>query len=216
LKKISSSTYNSSTSGSFPLTLTFSDSNSDSLTSIIEKLIEKMHWQDDDNFDDTPQRFTTWLKENQGLSKADCKRKSIEDLKKRFATKNQQMVVVGPTKTFSLCPHHLLPIEYDSWVGYIPNKWAVGISKLSRVPLNFSRYPFIQEDYTEEIADAIMENLQPKGVMVVVKGTHNCMRIRGVKQPDAVTMSSALKGVFLKPPKGKDPRSELLKLIEIQ
>ncbi len=181
----------------------------------ISYLISGMNWDLDGNFKDTPKRVAKWLEGYQSLSKVDCVVKSIADLSKRFPTKNNQLVIVGPTKTFSLCPHHLQVIEYDTWIGYIPCKEAVGLSKLSRVPQNFSRYPYIQEEFTDEIANCVDNELKPKGVMVIVKGIHNCMRVRGVKQPDAVTRTSAIRGVFEYPPEGKDPRGEMLRLISL-
>src|SRR3990172_8652276 len=181
----------------------------------LQQLINDMGWGNDLNFVETPERVTRWLRENQGLTIKECREKSKEDLSKRFPTKNSETVTVGPTKVFSLCPHHMLPIEYDVWVSYIPCKTVVGLSKLSRVPQNFARYPFIQEDFTEEISNAVNTSLSPKGVMVIVKGVHNCMRMRGVKQPDALTTTVSLKGVFLKPPKGKDPKGEILRLIDL-
>ena len=189
--------------------------NDTALQFTIAELIMTMGWSKDDNFSDTPERVSSWLRDYQSLSKEDCIEKSIGDLSKRFPTTNNQLVVVGPTKVFSLCPHHLQVIEYDVWVGYIPCKEAVGLSKLSRVPQNFARYPFIQEEFTEQIQQVIGKELKPKGLMVVVKGIHNCMRVRGVKQPNAVTMTSSLQGVFRNPPKGKDPVSEMMRLIEI-
>jgi len=185
------------------------------ITDLIRRIIAQMRWDGDPNFDETPDRFKKWILQEQGLSKSECREKSKEHLSKTFPTKNQQMIVVGPSKVFSLCPHHLQVIEYDVWIGYIAKGKAVGLSKLARVPDTFGNYPFIQEEFTEEIADCVYKNLDANGVMVVVKGIHNCMRVRGVKQPEAVTMTSALKGVFDKPPKGKDPRSEFLKLVEM-
>jgi len=181
----------------------------------IQQLINNMEWGDDINFEATPARVAKWLTDYQSLSKKECRSKSTEDLSKRFPTTNSNMVTVGPTKVFSLCPHHLLPIEYDVWIGYIPNKEAVGLSKLSRVPQNFARYPWIQEDFTEEVAENIIVNLHPKGVMVIVRGVHNCMRMRGVKQPNAITTTSALRGVFAHPKKGYDPRNEMQRLITL-
>jgi len=187
--------------------------NKDKATNALNQLIDALEWDVDPNFDETAQRVTKWLSGYQSLTKEECKIKSIEDLSKRFPTNNTNMVVVGPTKSFSLCPHHLLPIEYDVWVGYLPGETVCGLSKIPRVIQNFSRYPFIQEDFTENIALAIEEGLKTKGVMVWVSGVHNCMRMRGVKQPDAKTTTSALKGYFRNPPSGKDPRGEFLEAI---
>mgnify|MGYP005658096867 CR=1 FL=1 len=179
----------------------------------IERTIINMGWDTDPNFKETPKRVAKWLDGYQGLTKKECHDKSLEDLSKRFPTNNTNMVVVGPTKSFSLCPHHMLPIEYDVWIGYLPGEEVCGLSKIPRVIQNFSRYPFIQEDFTENIALAIEEGLKTKGVMVRVSGIPNCMRMRGVKQPNAKTVTSALKGYFRNPPTGKDPRSEFLEAV---
>ncbi len=79
----------------------------------LDQLIRAMGWEDDVNFKDTSTRVTTWLYGYQSLDKHNCVLKSVQDLSKRFPTTNHNMVVVGPTKVFSLCHHHLLPIEYD-------------------------------------------------------------------------------------------------------
>ncbi len=181
----------------------------------IHSLIIAMDWQHDDNFKDTPERVASWLEDYQSLTKEECLLKSNKDLKQRFPTRNNELIIVGPTKTFSLCPHHLQVIEYDTWIGYIPCKEAVGLSKLSRVPQNYSRYPYIQEEFTDEIANCIDKELKPKGVMVIVKGIHNCMRVRGVKQQNAVTRTSSIRGVFSNPPQGKDPKNEMLWLMKL-
>ncbi len=178
-------------------------------------LISSMEWGEDENFKETPKRVVKWLKQYQGLSKEECWSKSVEDLSKSFPSDNKNLIAQGPVRVYSMCPHHLLPIEYDVWIGYIPNRKTVGLSKLSRVAQNFARYPFIQEDYTEQVALCLSKGLKAKGVMIVVKGLHNCMRMRGVKQQEAKTTTSAIKGVFEDPPKGKDPRSEFLKVIGI-
>lgn len=182
----------------------------------LSEVIKDMGWNEDENFKETPKRVAAWLRDYQGLTPQECETKSKEDLEKRFPTKSQSMVIVGPTKVFSLCPHHMLPIEYDVWVGYIPGNEAVGLSKLARVPQNFARYPFIQEDFTEHIANSIEKNLGTKGVMVWVKGVHNCMRMRGVKQPEAYTITSALRGHFKNPPAGKNPREEFLEAVRVK
>ncbi len=181
----------------------------------LQNLINSMGWDEDDNFNETANRVMCWLRDYQSLTVSECESKSKLDLSKRFKTKAENMVHVGPTKVFSLCPHHLLPIEYDVYIAYIPNNEVVGLSKLSRVPQNFARYPFIQEEFTEKIADCIEKYLKPKGCMIIAKGVHNCMRMRGVKQPNAYTMTSAIRGVFKDPPKGKNPRQEFLELLKI-
>lgn len=182
----------------------------------LQQLINAMEWAHDTNFDETAKRVFSWLKDYQGLSPEECEQKSLEDLSKSFPSTNRNLIAQGPVRVYSMCPHHLLPIEYDVWIGYVPGGKTVGLSKLSRVAQNFARYPFIQEEFTERIANTLNKGLEAKGVMVVAKGVHNCMRMRGVKQQEAATITSAIKGVFEDPPKGKDPRSEFLKVINLQ
>lgn len=120
-----------------------------------------------------------------------------------------QMVILKDIDFYSLCEHHLLPFYGKAHIGYIPDKKICGISKLARVVDKFASKPQLQERLTQEIADFIEEKLQPQGVMVVIEGIHLCMRMRGVKKPNSVMVTSAIKGVFKK----QDAREEFLRLI---
>lgn len=182
---------------------------------ILTELIRVMGWDRDANFADTPSRVAKWLEVYQGLSKEEVQESIQRHLKAKFPTKNQGLIIQDPIKAFSMCPHHMLMIEYDVYVGYVPDGEAIGLSKLSRIAIDIARYPYIQEDYTHELANALLQGIQCKGTMVVVKGIHNCMRCRGVKQPGAVTTTSAITGVFANPPTGKNPRQEFLDLLKI-
>ena len=185
------------------------------LETILEDLVEAMGWENDPNFADTPKRVAKWLEVYQGLSKQEVEASIQRHLKAKFPTDNKGLIIQDPIKTFSMCPHHMLMIEYDVYVGYVPDGEAIGLSKLSRIAIDMARYPYIQEDYTTELADALLKGIQCKGTMVVVKGVHNCMRCRGVKQPDAITTTSAITGVFAHPPQGMNPRQEFLDLLRI-
>lgn len=121
-----------------------------------------------------------------------------------------QMVILKDIDFSSLCSHHLLPFHGVAHVGYIPGEKICGISKLARVVDKFASRPQIQERMTQEIADFIQSELQPKGVMVVVSAQHDCMRIRGVKKQNSNMVTSAIKGEFSKP----ETRNEFLKLLE--
>jgi len=182
---------------------------------ILKDLITAMGWDDDANFKDTPKRVAKWLEVYQGLSKQEVEESIQRHLKAKFPTDNKGLIIQDPIKAFSMCPHHMLMIEYDVYVGYVPDGEAIGLSKLSRIAIDMARYPYIQEDYTTELADALLKGIQCKGTMVVVKGVHNCMRCRGVKQPGAITTTSAITGVFADPPQGKNPRQEFLDLLRI-
>ncbi len=113
-----------------------------------------------------------------------------------FTTTNDEMVLVRDIEFYSLCEHHLLPIIGRVHVAYIPDGKVVGLSKIPRVVEVFARRLQIQEQLTEQIADAINETIKPKGVAVVVHARHMCMEMRGVEKINSTTISSALRGLF--------------------
>ncbi len=113
-----------------------------------------------------------------------------------FSSTNDEMVLVRDIEFYSLCEHHLLPIIGRVHVAYIPDGKVVGLSKIPRMVEVFARRLQIQEQMTEQIADALMETVQPKGVAVVVQARHMCMEMRGVEKICSTTISSALRGVF--------------------
>ncbi len=113
-----------------------------------------------------------------------------------FTSTNDEMVLVRDIEFYSLCEHHLLPIIGRVHVAYIPNGKVVGLSKIPRMVEVFARRLQIQEQMTEQIADALMETVKPKGVAVVVQARHMCMEMRGVEKICSTTVSSALRGVF--------------------
>ena len=97
----------------------------------------------------------------------------------------------------SLCRHHLAIILGEVFIGYIPNEKIVGLSKLARLVECFTKRPQLQEEITNQISDAMEQYLVPQGVIVVVSGQHGCMTTRGISKKDAVTVTSAVRGVFL-------------------
>jgi GTP cyclohydrolase I len=113
-----------------------------------------------------------------------------------FTSSNDEMVVVRDIEFYSMCEHHLLPIIGRVHVAYIPNGKVVGLSKIPRVVEVFARRLQIQEQLTEQIADAILDAINPKGVAVVVHARHMCMEMRGVEKINSTTVSSALRGLF--------------------
>lgn len=110
--------------------------------------------------------------------------------------KHQEMVILRDIPFYSLCEHHFLPFHGVAHIGYIPNGRVVGISKLARVVEILARRPQLQERLTGQIADVIMEGLQPKGVGVVVEAEHLCMTMRGIRKPGSVVVTSANRGLF--------------------
>lgn len=113
-----------------------------------------------------------------------------------FTSSNDEMVVIKDIELYSTCEHHLLPIIGRAHVAYIPDGKVVGLSKIPRVVNVFARRMQIQEQLTEQIADAIMQTIKPKGVAVVIQARHMCMEMRGVEKINSTTTSSALRGLF--------------------
>ncbi len=127
-----------------------------------------------------------------------------------FATSNDEMVLVKDIEFYSTCEHHLLPIIGRAHVAYIPDGKVVGLSKIPRVVNVFARRMQIQEQLTEQIADAIMDTIIPKGVAVVIQARHMCIEMRGVEKINSTTTSSALRGLFKS---DKKTRAEFFSLI---
>jgi GTP cyclohydrolase I len=115
-----------------------------------------------------------------------------------FSTSNDEMVLVRDIEFYSMCEHHMLPIIGRAHVAYIPDGKVVGLSKIPRIVNVYARRLQIQEQMTEQIADAILQTIKPKGVAVVVHARHMCMEMRGVQKINSTTISSALRGLFKK------------------
>tara|TARA_R110000824_G_scaffold114279_7_gene264706 strand:+ start:1567 stop:2163 length:597 start_codon:yes stop_codon:yes gene_type:complete len=130
-------------------------------------------------------------------------------LSKTFDVKSDEMVLVKGIRFASMCEHHLLPFTGTATVAYIPNGRVVGLSKLPRTVLAYAKRPQVQERMTEQIADALDSHLNPKGVGVIIRANHSCMGCRGIKQPDAEMITSAMRGLMFTDPKA---RSEFLQL----
>jgi len=115
-----------------------------------------------------------------------------------FEVGHREMVILRDVPFYSMCEHHLLPFYGVVHIGYIPNKEGrvVGVSKLARVVEIFAKRPQLQERLTSQIADAIIEALQPDGVAVVVQAEHLCMTMRGIKKPGSNVLTSATRGIF--------------------
>lgn len=123
-----------------------------------------------------------------------------------------EMVLVKDIEMFSMCEHHLLPFHGKAHVGYIPGPEGrvTGLSKLARLVEVYARRPQVQERLTTQIADALVDNLNARGVIVVVEAEHLCMSMRGVQKPGAKTLTSAVRGQL------RDPasRAEAISLIQ--
>jgi len=150
----------------------------------------------DENFRDTPKRFAKSYGEI--FAGLDHTKEDIEALFKAcFPTDYKGIIMEKGITVFSMCPHHFLPIRYEVSLGYVPDDCAIGLSKLPRIVEALAKKPALQEQFTKDIVDEIEKHVHPKGVIVVVKGAHYCMQMRGVKQKDAVTTTSEVSGVFL-------------------
>jgi GTP cyclohydrolase I len=122
-------------------------------------------------------------------------------LSRTFAVQHSGLVVLRDIRFASLCEHHLLPFTGIAHVAYIPHhERVVGVSKLARVVDAFARRLQVQERMTDQIVDALVEHLDPLGAAVTVRAQHQCMGCRGVRQPDAVMVTTALRGVLEEDP----------------
>jgi GTP cyclohydrolase I len=141
---------------------------------------------------DTPRRIAEMYRELfQGLHQDPA-----EVLQVSFDENHQEMVIVRDIPFYSVCEHHLLPFHGTFHVGYIPRGRVVGISKLARLVEIYARRPQLQERLTSQIADTLMEELQPEGVAVVGQAQHLCMTMRGIKKPGSQVVTSANRGLF--------------------
>jgi GTP cyclohydrolase IA len=112
-----------------------------------------------------------------------------------FSEQYDELVVLRDIPFYSFCEHHLLPFEGKAHVAYLPNGRVVGLSKLARVVDAFARRPQVQERLTMQVADLLTKSLQAKGVAVVMEAKHACMTCRGVKKPNSVMITSAVRGI---------------------
>jgi GTP cyclohydrolase I len=125
---------------------------------------------------------------------------------------HEEMVMVKDIPFYSICEHHLIPFIGKAHVVYIPKNGIItGLSKLVRVVETFAARPQVQENLTSQIANVLMEKLNPQGVLVIIEAEHLCMSMRGVKKPGSVTVTSAVRGLFRK---NASTRAEALSLIK--
>jgi GTP cyclohydrolase I len=135
-----------------------------------------------------------------------------EVLTTTFMANHDELVLVRDIEVFSLCEHHLLPFHGTAHIGYIPGEDGriTGLSKLARLVDVFARRPQVQERLTTQIADLLMDRLNPRGVIVVLECEHMCMAMRGIQKAGSRTVTSAVRGVFKRDAKS---RSEAMSLI---
>lgn len=178
----------------------------------VEKLIREMlvHLGEDperEGLVKTPHRVSKALRDLTSGYKEDAEaivRSAI------FNVDNEEIVLVRDIDFSSLCEHHMLPFLGRAHVAYLPRGKVVGLSKLARVVDVYARRLQVQERMTTQVATALHNALEPAGVAVVIEATHMCMVMRGVKKPNAVTVTSAMLGEFRDNPA---TRAELMQLI---
>lgn len=120
-----------------------------------------------------------------------------EELSVFFSENHDEMILIKDIPLYSICEHHFLPFYGKAHVAYIPRQGKItGLSKLARVVESFAKRPQLQERMTSQIADTIVEALNPLGVMVVIEAEHMCMTMRGIKKAGSKTLTSAVRGIF--------------------
>jgi GTP cyclohydrolase IA len=143
---------------------------------------------------DTPQRVARMYEEITAGLRSD----PTEVLEVLFEEGHDELVMVRDIPLYSICEHHLLPFVGKAHVAYIPNERGqiTGLSKLARLVDGLARRPQVQERLTSQVADALVERLDPRGALVVLEAEHLCMSMRGVRKPGAITVTSAVRGQF--------------------
>ena len=139
---------------------------------------------------DTPERIAQMCEELFGGYGNDAS----EHLSRTFDSEQKELVVEKDIAFYSVCEHHLLPFYGKVHIGYVPDGKVVGLSKLARTVEVFARRAQIQEQLTNQIADAIMDTLNPRGVLVMVEAEHMCMTMRGIKKPGSKTVTISTRG----------------------
>ena len=160
----------------------------------------------DPNFVETPERVAKmYLEMFHGL------REGSEPRVTTFPNEGDyhHMVIEREIPFYSMCAHHFVPFYGHAHIAYIPESRIVGLSKLPRILEFYAKRPQLQERLTEQVAEFLWNRLQPQGVMVVIEARHLCVEMRGVKKPGAMTVTSALRGIFHRRP----VREEFLDLL---
>lgn len=157
---------------------------------------------------ETPDRIARMYKEIFSGLQEDA----ASHLNKMFSITGKDIVLVKDIQFYSMCEHHFVPFYGKAHIAYIPNGKVVGISKLARTVEVFSKRPQLQERMTAQIAEAIMNNLKSKGVMVVIEAEHLCMTMRGIKKPGSKTVTVVTRGSF---EENRDLKDEVYNMIRL-
>jgi GTP cyclohydrolase IA len=160
----------------------------------------------DPNLKGTPERVAKmYLELFQGLTEGAEPRVTFFPNDEHYTA----MVIEKDIPFYSLCSHHFVPFYGHAHIAYVPNTRIVGLSKMPRILEFYARRPQLQERLTEQVAAFLAEKLDPQGVMVVIEARHLCVEMRGVKKPGALTVTSAIRGIFFNRP----VREEFLDLL---
>jgi GTP cyclohydrolase I len=164
------------------------------IASHFRKIIELLGLDlEDPNLVETPERVAKmYLELFAGLSEGAEPRVTFFPNDEGYTS----MVMEKDIPFYSLCSHHFVPFYGHAHVAYIPNQSIVGLSKMARIVDFYAHRPQLQERLTEQIAGFMAEKLDPQGVMVVVEARHLCVEMRGIKKPGALTVTSAIRGIF--------------------
>lgn len=141
---------------------------------------------------DTPARISNMCEELFG----GMTQTAEKHLSKTFTADNNELVIEKDIVFYSVCEHHFLPFYGKVHIGYVPHGKVVGLSKLARTVEVYARRAQIQEQLTAQIADAVAQYLNPKGVIVVIEAEHMCMTMRGIKKPGSTTKTIAARGIL--------------------
>lgn len=174
-----------------------------SLAKALQLLIPGENWQDE-HHQETAER----------VARTFVEMTNVEDeafVLTTFASASDEMVIVQDIPFVSLCAHHILPFVGKAHIAYVPSGQIAGLSKFARAVKFYCKGLWVQEELTSQLCDFLEEQLEPKGVAVIMSGRHSCMEIRGVQAGGAITTTSAMRGVFLE--KGNDARNEFLGIL---
>ncbi len=185
-----------------------SNTEATSIKSHVRAILESIGEDPDrDGLQRTPERVEKayrWLTRGYEMSVADVVGGGV------FEESHENMILVRDIELYSMCEHHMLPFFGRAHVAYLPKGRIIGLSKLPRIVEIFARRLQVQERLTDQVADAVMEVLEPAGVGVVIEASHLCMMMRGVEKQNSTTVTSSLRGVFKE---DASTREEFLRLV---
>jgi GTP cyclohydrolase IA len=178
---------------------------------IMRKILDELgHNTNSEELKDTPKRVIKYFKDAVSWINPEEKEDLIKSLTTFTAPEDCGIVILKDIDFYSTCAHHVLPFYGVAHIGYLPDVSIVGISKLARIVDFHAKTLQIQEKFTKDIANSIIDAIHPKGVAVVVEGIHLCMRARGVGKQNSIMLTSEMLGVFRESPSARD---EFLRLI---